>query len=86
MSAPEIIERGERICWVCGFAHDLRDSDSGTTWADPDDGHIYCPIEWDDLARRLASVLKEVASGPCSAAVWTARRLWEPLTREEATP
>ncbi len=94
-SAPRIIERGNRPCEECERPHDLRDSlfeRGGLTWADPDDGHLYQPMEWEEVARQLASALKAVAetAGPglpaARAAANRARHLWEPLTREEGTP
>lgn len=50
----DILGLGKIPCQRCGRPHDLRpstDHPGVSTWADPDDGHLYWPAEAQDTER-----------------------------------
>lgn len=52
----------ERPCETCGKPHveRMKSPDGGyTTWADPDDGHIYKPLAWRTYLQRRVRDLEE---------------------------
>lgn len=52
-------ERGERPCRKCGKPHNCyyvsKRPSAGISWADPDDGHTYEPLSWEEMYRKAVA-------------------------------
>ena len=59
MDTQEPVKIGERTCRKCGKPHtSYRDPlrpNVAPSWADPDDGHAYAPISWEEMYRKAVA-------------------------------